>query len=331
MSEQLGEPKTLRVLKLYEDLLEGKCIYKKEAAREFNVSEKAIQRDIEVLRIYATNSSFVEEEQMIILYEEARKGYVLKRNDQKKLTNEEVLTLAKVLLESRAFPTKEMNQLLDKLIMQGFPDQHKHIREAISNERFLYHPVSHNRPLLEILWDLSFAVRERKLVKASYLRADGVLVERGLEPLGITFSEYYFYLIAYIQGANKDYPVIYRLDRIQSYEILKEHFYITDQQRFQEGEFRKQVQFMQTGKLIDVKFRFWGASLEAVMDRLPNAVVTMENDIAVVEAKVYGRGIKMWLLSQAQYVEVLKPDDFREEMKLTVKQIMQNYEDKLND
>ena len=38
--------------------------------------------------------------------------------------------------------------------------------------------------------------------------------------------------------------------------------------RFQDGEFRKRIQFMQTGMLVKIKFYYNGPSLEAVLDRV---------------------------------------------------------------
>lgn len=86
-----------------------------------------------------------------------------------------------------------------------------------------------------------------------------------------------------------------------------------------QDELRKRIQFMQSGSLMKLRLRFWGESLEAVLDRLPTAkIISQDNGAAIVEAEVFGRGIKMWLLSQAQYLEVLKPDDFRQEMLETI-------------
>ena len=68
---------------------------------------------------------------------------------------------------------------------------------------------------------------------------------------------------------------------------------------------------MSTGELRQVKFRFWGKSLEAVLDRLPNAVVVSQDERGtVLQAEVYTRGAKMWFLSQAEVLEVMEPADF---------------------
>lgn len=106
------------------------------------------------------------------------------------------------------------------------------------------------------------------------------------------------------------------MDRITNYEMQEERFKVNYTERFEEGEFRKKIQFMQSGPLMDITFRFSGSSLQAVLDRLPTArVVSQDEDGAIIEAKVFGKGIKMWLLSQGPFVEVLKPVEFREEMR----------------
>lgn len=89
--------------------------------------------------------------------------------------------------------------------------------------------------------------------------------------------------------------------------VLEEKFHIPYSSRFEEGEFRKRVQFMYGGKLQKVKFKFFGESVEAVLDRLPTAQILSEEDGAyVVSAEVFGKGIEMWLRSQGELVEVMK-------------------------
>ena len=66
-----------------------------------------------------------------------------------------------------------------------------------------------------------------------------------------------------------------------------------EKDRFKEGEFRKRVQFMFTGALKKITFKFWGDSLEAVLDQLPTAkVVSQLGKESIIEAEVYGDGVK---------------------------------------
>ena len=142
---------------------------------------------------------------------------------------------------------------------------------------------------------------------------------REVEPQGIIFSEYYFYLLACIVGKDYDFPAVYRIDRIVAIKVLDETFRCSYCNRFEEGEFRKRVQFMKSGPILKLTFRYTGKSLTAVLDRLPTArVIEQKDGEAVIEAEVFGDGIKMWLLSQGEYVEVLKPEKFRADMRSSI-------------
>ena len=79
------------------------------------------------------------------------------------------------------------------------------------------------------------------------------------------------------------------------------------------------MQFMKSGPILKLTFRYTGKSLTAVLDRLPTArVIEQKDGEAVIEAEVFGDGIKMWLLSQGEYVEVLKPEKFRADMRSSI-------------
>ena len=99
------------------------------------------------------------------------------------------------------------------------------------------------------------------------------------------------------------FPTIYRVDRIISFRETGERFHPAYSGRFQEGEFRKRVQFMYGGRLETIRFRYIGPSIEAVLDRLPTAEIIQEDDEGwTVQAEVFGKGVEMWLRSQGNYV-----------------------------
>ena len=88
-----------------------------------------------------------------------------------------------------------------------------------------------------------------------------------------------------------------------SFHVLEEHFRVPYKDRFEEGEFRKRVQFMYGGKLQRIKFRYTGPSIEAVLDRLPTAQILNQDETGwVVTAEVFGKGIDMWLRSQGDSI-----------------------------
>lgn len=142
------------------------------------------------------------------------------------------------------------------------------------------------------------------------------VVKRRVKPVAIMFSEFYFYLTAFIddekvkanfQVIDDAFLTIYRIDRIAGYKILDEHFKIPYSDRFEEGEFRKRVQFMYGGKLQKIKFRYKGGSIEAVLDRLPTARILDKKDgVYTISVEVFGEGINVWLRSQGENVEVVE-------------------------
>lgn len=101
--------KGFRLLNIYERLNKGEVVCKEELARDFGVSLKTIQRDIDDLRAYLTEAHFTEIE-ATIKYDKAKNGYYLVRLEREWFTNEEVLALAKFYwkaepLEKTSFPS----------------------------------------------------------------------------------------------------------------------------------------------------------------------------------------------------------------------------------
>lgn len=320
------ESKIVRILSLYDRLCKGDVLIKKDETDNFGVHPKTIKRDLEEIQLYLDMSSG----NSLQLEQDDKKQRVhLSRSSDLWLSKEEILSLGKVLLETRAFSKDEMNILLDKIMNQSEPKDRNFIKDVMRNERHHYEPLQHQSSLLQMIWDISDAVRTKKLLAMEYKKETAVEgIKRKVKPVGILFSEYYFYLAAFPVEYDFEFPTIYRMDRITNYEIQEERFKVNYAERFEEGEFRKKIQFMQSGPLMDITFRFSGASLQAVLDRLPTArVVSQDDDGAIIEAKVFGKGIKMWLLSQGPFVEVLKPVEFREEMKASLGEMLEIYRD----
>lgn len=107
---------------------------------------------------------------------------------------------------------------------------------------------------------------------------------------------------------------------------MEERFTLPYANRFQEGEFRKRVQFMYAGSLERIRFRYTGKSVDAILDRLPTAkILSQEEHSFDIEAEVFGKGIVMWLLSQGERVEVLGPEHIRAEMRDTISHMLELY------
>ena len=297
--------KSFRLLNMYEKLNRGDIINKKQFASEFGISEKSVQRDIDDLRAYLSES-YESGDDITIEYDYVKGGYRLIKQEREFLTNEEIFAVAKVLLESRGFNKQELNTLIDKLMLQATPSARVNIKELILNERFHYIPPRHGKPLINSLWELNGYVYNQEIIEFDYIRKDGIASHKKVKPVSIMFSDYYFYLIAWMADDSKDYPTVFRIDRITGIKAIGEKYKIPYRDRFEDGEFRKKVQFMYSGPLKTIRFEFTGPSIEAILDRIPGAEIIEQNENRyVLKAECYGDGILMWLRTQGDYVKIL--------------------------
>ena len=306
------DKKVERIINLYNRLVEGEVLNKADEAARFEVNERSIQRDLEDIRAYFANDP---ESNRELIYDRTQKGYVLVQNQKKSLTNSEILTVCKILLESRSLTKEEMYPIIDKLLQCCVPyGNYKKVADLIGNEKFHYLEPHHGKKCVDTMWDIGSAVNEHRLMRIRYQKLkEPDKVMRMIQPVGIMFSEYYFYLCAYMCASEetpdvpkRPFPTIYRLDRIAEYEILDEHFHVPYADRFEEGEFRKRIQFMFGGELRTIKFLYKGLSIEAVLDRFPTAEVLQHDDKGwLVKAEVYGDGVDIWLRGQGDLIEVV--------------------------
>lgn len=306
------DKKVERIINLYNRLVEGEVLIKADEAARFEVNERSIQRDLEDIRAYFANDL---ESNRELIYDRTQKGYVLVQNQKKSLTNSEILTVCKILLESRSLTKEEMYPIIDKLLQCCLPyGNYKKVSDLIGNEKFHYLEPHHGKKFVDTMWDIGSAVNEHRLMRIRYQKLkEPDKVMRMIQPVGIMFSEYYFYLCAYMSASEetpdvpkRPFPTIYRLDRIAEYEILDEHFHVPYADRFEEGEFRKRIQFMFGGELRTIKFLYKGLSIEAVLDRFPTAEVLQHDDKGwLVKAEVYGDGVDIWLRGQGDLIEVV--------------------------
>ena len=237
--ENLTEAKSSRLLVIYSRLVKGETVSKADLSEQYHVSERSIQRDMEALRCFISNQSLGQD----IVYDYKLRGYRLVNDLSKGLSNSEVLAVCKILLESRSMRRDEMLPILDKLIDCAVPEENRRaVVELISNEKHHYIEPHHGKPILKGLWEFGQAIKHHQYMEIEYERIKGPkCVHRRIKPVGIMFSEYYFYLTAFLEDKtdfeNPDdlFPTIYRIDRIRSFQVLDEHFYVPYRDRFEIG------------------------------------------------------------------------------------------------
>ncbi len=108
--------KTTRVLELYQDFLSGKLINKQQAAEQYHVNIRSIQRDIDSIRDFLSEQCAKEGIVRKIEYDKKENGYRLVTQEIEQLSKGEVLALCKILLESRAFTKEQVEKQLQIIL-----------------------------------------------------------------------------------------------------------------------------------------------------------------------------------------------------------------------
>lgn len=314
-----------RVLEIFFRALHGENICVQELANEYNVSTKSITRSINELKNFlADHHELVGNAQLQYSYKD--KCYHLYMDEF--LTNKELFALVEVMIGARAFSKMELLTLVDKLKKFTTPEDRPKINELILKELYHYPEVSHDcESVQDNLWKIVNCITEYNEISIEYYRSDRKWVTHRLRPKSVMFTDYYFYLIAFLADEKADKPYYFRIDRIKQITVHRKKFDIYDTPDFDEGLLRKRSLFMWPGKLRTIRFEFNGPSVQAVLDKLPTAKIIerLGNGKYLIEAEVYGDGIKMWLLSQGRYVKVISPTDFVEEIKKEVEMISSYY------
>lgn len=293
-----------RILKVYDELNEGKTISSQMYKESYGLTYKTYDRDVEFFKNYYCEKNNYENPDEILI-DEGNKRYHLEKGYRGFFSEEEALAISKILLESRAFCKEEKDELLSK-IMELVADEDKAlVNKVIARENLYYVPLKHGKHLMPAIRSLSEYIKDHRLIEIDYSNQEGDRKMHRVKPVAIMFSEFYFYLIAYMDKDSMEYPTVFRVDRIAEITDTGEKFDRIYDDSFKEGEFRKRVQFMYTGKLEHLRFEYHGKSIEAIQDRLPTAEVTPLKDGGYfVRAEVYGgEGAKMWLRSQGEWVE----------------------------
>ena len=151
-----------RVIRLFSMLAEGRSFTRQEAAQQFGVSVRSIHRDLEELRTFFADHTTEDGLQQQLICDKSKGGYTLVPPLRNLLTNEEVFAVLKILLESRALVKEEMEPIIKKLIDCCVPRPNQEfVRRMIGSERLNYVELQHHKKVLQPIWQLATAVKQR--------------------------------------------------------------------------------------------------------------------------------------------------------------------------
>lgn len=320
----IGNKKS-RMLEIFFRAMKGENISVKNLAGEYGVSSKSISRDIGEIKVFLSeNRELVGNTEL--KYSASSKSYYLEFDNF--LLSKELLAIIKMMIGCRAFNKIELLDIISKL--KNFTSYHDRnmLDKIIAKEIYHYNGVNSDcKSIIENIWKLARCIYEKIEISISYYKMSRDLVRRRIMPLAITFSDYYFYLIAYRCDVNDWKPLYYRVDRITNIVEHRQHFVLEKEHDFDEGELGKKIQFMFPGEYRKIRFEYSGGSVQAILDKIPTAkIIDKIGQTKIIEAETFGTGVNMFLLSQGSKVKALYPPEFIEEMRKEILNMYKLYE-----
>lgn len=311
--------KTAKVLELWDRLIDGGKVSRPEMVDVFGVNDRTASRYLAEIRKHLAHREIEDGISRNLVFDPAEGVYKIVGAESHFVSKGELYAVCKILLSSRSVSKKEITRLLGRLLRSAVsPEEKKDLEEYIKNEIRDYLDPEHADPDLDALSLAARAVRAQKVLLFDYRKLGAARSKpHRVYPVGIVFSEYYFYLIAVpceageIDAKNRR---IYRLDRMSRVRAEEKRFSVQYSNRFREGDFKNSTQFMYGGSRQQIGFLYRGYSPEAALDRLPNAEAEEQEDGSfLIKADVDGlQGVLMWLLSQGSKVKVLYPQELRD-------------------
>ncbi len=314
-----------RVLMLFCRLMRRERLNKQNIAMEYQITGRSVNRDFLIIREVLAELREGGE----LIFDRSDESYYFSQPSPVGMDSMDVMAFLKVLLGARAFRQDEVRRLVDSIRSLLPEKESRELFRAIEDDLASYVAPLHQKSLVKMQWDLSRCIAERRKILLNYTRHDDKMIQRKVLPVQIVFSEFYFYLVAFRLDENYDYPAFFRLDRIDSFELLGKLREPMQETRFRFGEMRPAVPFMYGGKLETITFRCKKFSMEAILDRIMDyQIIKEKGDDAWVVANTFDEGFLRWAAMQGTAVEILRPKRLRNKMVERCKEILKMYEPK---
>jgi predicted DNA-binding transcriptional regulator YafY len=312
-----------RILELYQIFSRGEKVSIEQASLEYGKHPETIKEDIKHLR-NAFSSLY-----KTIHYNRKEKVYQLEQEAQGLQGYEGYLILL-LLYSSRSFSKREQ-QLLEARVLDLFPSGAKRqLKKQI--ESFTYSYTAHQENELLLLFEMLYdALVNQYAVEIYYLKKGHSTIRRIVEPQYLSYHDGAFYLTAKRLEPSYEQPANYRVDRIQQLTVLKRKFSKKKEPlEIKDGEHSSLSIEKFLGPRLHVKLLVKEWVEEHVYRTFPRANRTgMQEDWIEMEVEVFGdEGILFWILSQRNWVKVMKPDSLRSKVQSTIHSMTKLYDEK---
>lgn len=308
-----------RVAEIFIRMIQGETIYKKDEALRYKISERSIERYMKSIGDYIQDSGI----NMSYIRKSMPTRYSITKNTD--IPFEEILTLLKIVIGTRAFNKPEFEQLKNRLLSQLSKDDRAKATRLTNSTVAKYVPIKSKFNLLGRIKDFSNYIDDNTTIDYKYLSSTGILRQGFALPVSLYFDTFYFYIVMYSEETEKSIP--YRLDRFQKYNASKARkIKIPQMLKKDDGEDRKDTYLLNYGHTVNFEFYYSGYP-QTALDRIPNSRIkqTLDNEV-LIEGTAYSQGLILWIMGQGSRVRVKSPASLIRDVKSELEKTLEYYE-----
>lgn len=204
--------KSFRLLNIYERLQRGEYLSKSELAADYSVTEKTIQRDINDIRAYLIETH-IYDNTITIKYDKFLNKYYMFSSGQNYISNDEALTICKILIENCSLPKEKLNEIISKILNILPIHDRTIINNAIASDMENYSPLQNDYDITLRVWDLTKYSQNNSLLFLSYFFPNQNKHNYLVYPVAVVYHMNSFFLIAYTKE-NHDFTTVFNFNEI---------------------------------------------------------------------------------------------------------------------
>lgn len=270
-------------------------------------------KELDRRTLYAAFDALADSGYDISRHSDNGKGYYLA---ERTFSNAEIRLMIDAIYSCEYISKKQTEELLEKL--RGFLSVHERRRYSYSN-LILPEKKSLNQQVFLNIEILDQAIEKKKKISFVYLDYDydKKLKPRREElykasPYSMICESEHYYLVMIAEGHSD--PSFYRIDMMKDIKILDETIDIS--KRDAKLDSTKKVVYAHAGEPVQIHLHCQRAALRYVIERFGNDVIIKKNEDGSFEAffRAAHEGMKYWALQYLQSVELISPEDLREEI-----------------
>lgn len=322
-----------RITNIIFRMIDEEKINLRDAALDYEVSERTIQRDMSVIKNYLSDKlkNDPDDNHYMFHHDTTTEDYYLTTNGI--VPFPEILAIMKVLIGTRTFSKDTLNEISYDLVMAVGTDQRKSVDKVMTTIKSGYDPVATSEDLVERIINFNNWIEDKMVINFMYTNSaknPGQKKMRTGVPLSLYFADHYFYVVMYMYrvGQEKDgKSFVYRLDRFfgQPEVVGKMKFEIPREKMENEGDIRAKSYKMNSGEMVGYEFIYYG-NPDIAKDQLPGCKIKKNADeTATITGQLSYYGAKMWAVSQGVNVRVKAPINLVEDVKADLEKALKRY------